>query len=618
MNNGTKFYEGNFASSTQLGNTNSQLEQIANEVEIAKQAYSGSPKGTYATALALQTVLPTGDAGIYVVLADGKWYYWNGSSWTAGGVYQAASIAAGSIAQEKTNFVTTGKQLVNKDALSSGFFVAPATGLLTANASYFTTDYIPVTAGLTYMISHYNGFMAYYNSEKVYVTTTAEPSASDGNRTFTVPVGASYIRISSKNTFLANYQVELGISSTAVETYYLKIDKQTVLSSNIKNLNVTKEKIAKNTISRHSTEFISNDKNLYNPLYTTDGVILSAANGTTSANATYFTSDFIDIFPSESYTLGYYTGFACFYDKDKTFLSSISGGVQGNSYTFTAPLTAYYIRTSHNTNWGITKHSIVLSRGNTAIKSLGYDLLNKNIMANRSYNSRRSIKSIISKIVLSDRTMKIKLLGDSITHGQGGTGFAQDGDLIITWSGTPFYRNPNGYCWANLFKTYLEDKFDCTVTNNGVVGLNSYYMLQYISELISADDDIVICMIGTNDREVLSLATAYAQYQKIYEYCYTRGIDIIFMASSPATVAKETTPFHMEDINNLYNLLSEYTGYDYVSLFNKFNQYCRTKGVALSTLLGDGLHPNDSGYLLMYQMILEEIGFGSKVDGATW
>lgn len=48
---------------------------------------TGSPKGVYATLEALQTAYPTGAEGIYVVQADGHWYYWNGSAWTDGGTY---------------------------------------------------------------------------------------------------------------------------------------------------------------------------------------------------------------------------------------------------------------------------------------------------------------------------------------------------------------------------------------------------------------------------------------------------------------------------------------------------------------------------------------------------
>jgi hypothetical protein len=54
----------------------------------------GSPSGVYATVSALQTAKPTGDGNIYLVSADGKWYYWSGSAWTAGGVYQGTGPAS--------------------------------------------------------------------------------------------------------------------------------------------------------------------------------------------------------------------------------------------------------------------------------------------------------------------------------------------------------------------------------------------------------------------------------------------------------------------------------------------------------------------------------------------
>ena len=66
---------------------NNQIDAIENEVQ---QVASGSPKGVYATLAALQAAYPTGANGIYVVSADGHWYYWNGTAWTDGGVYQSA------------------------------------------------------------------------------------------------------------------------------------------------------------------------------------------------------------------------------------------------------------------------------------------------------------------------------------------------------------------------------------------------------------------------------------------------------------------------------------------------------------------------------------------------
>ena len=85
---------------------------------LAASIASGSPKGIYATVAALTTAFPTGNTNIYLVSADGKWYYWNGTAWTAGGVYQATGIADGSITDIKLSFLPihgiASKNLFNK------------------------------------------------------------------------------------------------------------------------------------------------------------------------------------------------------------------------------------------------------------------------------------------------------------------------------------------------------------------------------------------------------------------------------------------------------------------------------------------------------------------------
>lgn len=52
----------------------------------------GNPSGTFATLADLKAKYPSGNGNVYVVSADNKWYYWSGSTWTAGGPYQPAEL----------------------------------------------------------------------------------------------------------------------------------------------------------------------------------------------------------------------------------------------------------------------------------------------------------------------------------------------------------------------------------------------------------------------------------------------------------------------------------------------------------------------------------------------
>lgn len=72
-----------------INNINSKVNSVA----------SGSPSGVYNTLNDLETANPD-HSKIYLVLEDGKWYYYN-NSWIAGGIYQSATLDDNSISYEK-------------------------------------------------------------------------------------------------------------------------------------------------------------------------------------------------------------------------------------------------------------------------------------------------------------------------------------------------------------------------------------------------------------------------------------------------------------------------------------------------------------------------------------
>ena len=95
-----------------------QSDEVANEIEdliVKNGVIDGSPRDVYENLSALQTAYPNGASGVYLTRDNGHWYYWNGSAWTDGGVYQANGITDGSITNtkianesvtpEKTNFL---------------------------------------------------------------------------------------------------------------------------------------------------------------------------------------------------------------------------------------------------------------------------------------------------------------------------------------------------------------------------------------------------------------------------------------------------------------------------------------------------------------------------------
>ena len=238
-----------------------------------------------------------------------------------------------------------------------------------------------------------------------------------------------------------------------------------------------------------------------------------------------------------------------------------------------------------------------------------------------------SVSKIMSKLVLADKTVNIKLLGDSITHGVGGTGFQQNGEHIAG----EFFRNPNGYCWAKLFKDYMESHFDCVVTNNGCTGTNIEFVIDNFETLVDDKDDIVICTIGTNNRHQYfadgpkrtsreHMQNFYNNILKLHGLFKDAGKDVIFVANIPASAENEKDGedywrlFHLNDVNNLYTKAAAECGFPFISMYNLFYDYCDIKGITVDSLLVDGLHPSDKGYEVFFSLIMKALGIARQVE----
>ena len=234
---------------------------------------------------------------------------------------------------------------------------------------------------------------------------------------------------------------------------------------------------------------------------------------------------------------------------------------------------------------------------------------------------QKDVADIFASVLKEKSNPKIKLLGDSITHGVGGTGWNQNGEPIVTgWA-----QSPDGYSWANLFRDYMKEKYGATVVNKACTGTDVHFVIQHFSELVDRDDDLIICTIGTNNRhrhfdggerpqKEIFLQQLYDKIKVMYGLFENTGIPTVFVANIPASEKNEQDGadywriLHMSDINDSYKRLARECGANVLSLYDLFSDYCRKNDRCVDDLLCDGLHPNDKGYALIFDLLVNAFG----------
>lgn len=305
---------------------------------------SASPKGTYATLDDLENAYPNGTAGIYVITADGNWYFWDGTEWVSGGTYQSTGIAKGSITPKEISFIPAyglpSLNLFDKDAVEAGYYVNYLDGGLVGVNGVNASNFIKVIAGKQYTIQcPTRGIveqLAFYNASKAYVGGFS--GASSGISVITIPANASYVRLTVADNELNTLMISEGNQERKYEAFNsFAVDTTKIRDKSIP-LNTIDGKIIEAEIG----------KNLFLKDAITADMYVNYLSGTLVSAAGVNASDYISVNPETQYTISHpyrtIEQFA-YYDSDKSFLSGEAVGAHAK-YTITTPANASYIRVS--------------------------------------------------------------------------------------------------------------------------------------------------------------------------------------------------------------------------------------------------------------------------------
>lgn len=191
-------------------NVNTNTTNISNEMVTRANAVtnlqsqinglaSGNPLVTSSTSGMTDT------SKVYVNTTDGKWYYYDGTNWTAGGTYQSTGIAENSIsAIEVDNYLKNYFfEKIKKEDLINGKFVRADNGLVLDNASCYATNFINVIPNINITIylktinTHQSAYgIAFYDINHHYISGD-EYNANSNVYNVTTPENCNYIRFTT-------------------------------------------------------------------------------------------------------------------------------------------------------------------------------------------------------------------------------------------------------------------------------------------------------------------------------------------------------------------------------------------------------------------------------------
>ena len=100
---------------------------------------------------------------------------------------------------------------------------------------------------------------------------------------------------------------------------------------------------------------------------------------------------------------------------------------------------------------------------------------------------------------------------------------------------------------------------------------------------------------------------------KLHGMLKNAGKDFIFIANIPASASDEVDGptywriMHMNDIDELYKKAWCDLQFPFISLYDLFRAYCAEHDRTVDSLLIDGLHPNDEGYDVIFELLTKAL-----------
>ena len=206
--------------------------QIAQQNAQIQAVESGSPL------VATSTAGMTDTTRVYVNTTDGNWYYYNGSTWVIGGVYQGTIPTENSVAGSQ---IYLGNQ-TRVRGIDNSYYSANG---LVINSNYRCTDLIPISNGD--VINYSNAiadYIVYFNSSKEYISKVSASTLIENSNVTVNITNVAYVAFNLRK----DYEHQVTINGKNVN-YFYNIPWFDVNNDNIEDNSILGQKIENNSLT---------------------------------------------------------------------------------------------------------------------------------------------------------------------------------------------------------------------------------------------------------------------------------------------------------------------------------------------------------------------------------
>lgn len=557
---------------------------------LLSQITGGSPAGTYADLATLQASATADTSKIYITLDDGKWCYYDTTNeeWTAGGDYLANDYVSG-ITPNQLSFIEQKTLNIFDNTATLVHGAMDNYGAIITSGDYYLTGLLPVKAGVTYYKKN-NFSGAFYDENQDLLEAFAYDTSS-----VTAPAGARYIQSWFANADLNKYYISTVNRYTpyGFNPFYIK-------DSNLKNLIQSLGNLKTRVKVTDTDFFTGNDTNLFTTKNIATGYALSS-DGTLSANEGFSTTDYL-ILPEPTGTI---VTTACYvvveYDSSYNVVAYHSG--LNTAKTFSLAENATYIRATF-ANTALSTSIILLNETIADYQAKTINAL--------QFRTTAQLESIINQ------------MSNNATFVANVQAIAQNLPLTqLNWCAMGDSWTEENNTATNNYVKLVENALNLDVTNLGVSGTgfkrgeansNAYYQK---TSSIPLDTDVLTIMASGNDLSQgytigtatdTGTSTICGCINTLLDNIYTRftGIRVGIISVGPwqNNTPEDTTSFttYVSKIKEICNL----RGVPFLDIFHQSN--LRPNDSTFRTnFMPDGVHPNNNGYKLFANRIIEFI-----------